>query len=253
MADSIRQMGENFWNVRGSFKIAGVIDVGTQTSLVRLKTGGFVLLDSYQADPEVMRELLELTDGGRNVTAIINLHPFHTMHVVAAAKAFPEARLFGTRRHVAREPALRWESVHSEDPELNGLFEQDLFFSVPRGVELIPQNESLHFSSVLAFHKLSKTLHVDDTLTYTRLPLIGGLRFHPSLASVLEKRSGAVADFRAWAEELAILCEEVEQLCPAHLKTLPKSREQGGAIDERVREALRKVENVLAKHQEKFG
>ena len=252
MADSIQQIGENFWNVRGSFKVAKLLDVGTQMSLVRQEAGGFVLLDSYQADHDVMREILELTDGGREVTAVINLHPFHTLHVAGIAKAFPDARLFGTRRHVAREPELRWESIHSEDPELTGLFGQDLYFSVPKGVELIPKNENLHFSSVLALHKLSKTLHVDDTLTYANLPLIGGLRFHPSLASVLEQRPGAVKDFRTWAEELIELCKGVEQLCPAHLKTLPDSRTHGGPIDERVREALNKVESVLAKHEAKF-
>lgn len=246
-------MGDDFWNVRGSFKVAGVLDVGTQMSLVRLLAGGFVLLDSYAAEPPVMREILELTDGGREVTAIINLHPFHTLHVASTAKAFPDARLFGTRRHVRREPNLRWEAVHSEDPELSGLFENDLYFSVPRGVELIPQKKHLHFSSVLALHKRSKTLHVDDTLTYADVPLLGGLRFHPSLASVLEKRPGAAAEFRSWAVELIELCKGVDHLCPAHLKKLPESRAQGGPIDERIRDALEKVQSVLSKHQAKYG
>lgn len=253
MTDIIRKLGENFWNVRGSFKVAGILDVGTQMSLVRLEAGGFILLDSYAAEPAVMREVLELTDGGRQVTAIINLHPFHTLHVPSTAKAFPDARLFGTRRHVRREPSLRWEAVHSEDPELNGLFGTDLHFTVPRGVELIPENELLHFSSVLALHKQSKTLHVDDTLTYADFPLIGGLRFHPSLGSVLEKRPGAAADFRSWAVELIELCKGVDHLCPAHLKKLPESRTQGSAIDERIRDALERVEGVLTKHQTKYG
>lgn len=246
-------MGESFWNVRGSFKVAGVLDVGTQMSLVRLQAGGFVLLDSYTADAAVMREILELTDGGRQVTAIINLHPFHTVHVASAAKAFPAARLFGTRRHVRRESNLRWETAHSEDPELNELFGQDFYFSVPRGVEMIPQNELRHFSSVLALHRPSKTLHVDDTLTYTDLPLVGGLRFHPSLGSVLEKRPGAAFDFRNWAAELIELCQGVDHLCTAHFKALPESRSEGGPIEERIRDALEKVETVLKKHQAKYG
>lgn len=253
MTDLIQKIGESFWNVRGSFKVAGVLDVGTQMSLVRLEAGGFVLLDSYAADHAVMREILDLTDGGRQITAIINLHPFHTLHVPGIAKTFPDARLFGTRRHVRLEPSLRWETVHSEDPELNGLFGRDLLFTVPRGVELVPENELLHFSSVLALHKQSKTLHVDDTLTYADLPLIGGLRFHPSLGSVLEKRAGAAAEFRSWAVELIELCKGVDHLCPAHLKKLPESRARGSAIDERVQDALKKVEGVLNKHQAKHG
>lgn len=253
VADSIQQMGENFWNIRGSFKVAKILDVGTQMSLVRLNTGEFVMLDSYQPGHDVMSVVRELTNDGRSLTAIINLHPFHTMHVAGVAEAFPHARLFGTRRHVAREPSLRWESVHSEDHEMNALFEGDLHFTVPRGVELIPENESLHFSSVLAFHRLSKTLHVDDTLTFANLPLVGGLRFHPTLARTLEKRTGAVRDFRSWAGELIELCKGVENLCPAHLKKLPASRAQGGPIEERVMEALHKVEGVLAKHEAIYG
>lgn len=253
MTDSIRQIGENFWNVRGSLKVAGILDVGTQMSLVRLEAGGFVLLDSYAADEAVKAEIFELTDGGRQVTAIINLHPFHTLHVLSTAKAFPDARLYGTRRHVRREPSLHWEATHSEDPELNGLFGKDFHFSVPRGVELIPDNELLHFSSVLALHKQSKTLHVDDTLTYANLPVIGGLRFHPSLGAVLEKRPGAAAEFRSWANELIELCKGVDYVCPAHLKTLPENRAEGGPIDERIRTALGKVESVIAKHQAKYG
>ena len=246
-------MGDGFWNVRGSLKVAGILDVGTQMSLVRLEAGGFVLLDSYAAEDAVMREILELTDGGRQVTAVINLHPFHTLHVSTTAKAFPDARLFGTRRHVRRDPELRWEPVHSEDPELGGLFGNDFYFSVPRGVELIPENEHLHFSSVLALHKRSKTLHVDDTLTYADIPLLGGLRFHPSLGAVLEKRPHAAAEFRNWAEELIELCKGVDHLCPAHLKKLPESRAEGGPIDERIRAALKKVEGVLSKHQAQYG
>lgn len=253
VTDTIQQIGEKFWNVRGSFKIGGLLDVGTQMSLVELDAGGFVLLDSYLAQPSVMEELRALTDGGRQITAVLNLHPFHTLHVASIAREFPDARLYGTRRHQHRAPELRWESTCTESPDFQPLFAPDLKFSVPRGVEFIPQDEKLHFSSVLAFHTRSKTLHVDDTLTYTKLPFLAGLRFHPSLAAVLEKRAGAVEDFRTWAAELIELCKQVEQVCPAHLKALPASRQEGGAIEERVQEALNKVDKVLAKHQAKFG
>ena len=39
MSGQFIRVSEGFWNIRGSFKIAGVIDVGTQASLVRLTSG----------------------------------------------------------------------------------------------------------------------------------------------------------------------------------------------------------------------
>lgn len=46
MADRIVEISEDFWNIRGSFKIGGLLDIGTQASLARLGDGRYVLLDS---------------------------------------------------------------------------------------------------------------------------------------------------------------------------------------------------------------
>jgi hypothetical protein len=45
MTGQLIHVADNFWNIRGSYRIGGVIDVGTQASLVRLANGKFVLLD----------------------------------------------------------------------------------------------------------------------------------------------------------------------------------------------------------------
>jgi len=47
MTGQLIHVADNFWNIRGSYRIGGVIDVGTQASLVRLANGKFVLLDCY--------------------------------------------------------------------------------------------------------------------------------------------------------------------------------------------------------------
>lgn len=36
MADSINDLGSGFCNIRGSFKVGGILDVGAQCSLVQL-------------------------------------------------------------------------------------------------------------------------------------------------------------------------------------------------------------------------
>src|SRR5690606_22240597 len=94
----MEQLAADFWTVRGSYRIAGVLDVGTQTSLVRRESGRFVPLDSY-ASPDAFSAIDALTEGGRSIEAIITLHPFHTLHCRAVHRHYPSAELIGTERH----------------------------------------------------------------------------------------------------------------------------------------------------------
>ncbi|MFZ1864018.1 MAG: hypothetical protein WAU39_07345 [Polyangiales bacterium] len=260
MRSTIRQIAPDFWNIRGSFKIAGLIDVGTQVSLVRRGNGRFVLLDAYSLPDEVDREVRSLTNGGKDIEAIVNVHPFHTIHVRSMHERFPAARLYGTARHRALFPELPWETTCAEDPELHALFAGDFEFSVPRGVDFISHDDKVHFSSVLVFHRSSGTIHVDDTLMYVRFPtvvrwvgLTDLVRFHPTLARALEKRPGAASDFRSWATELATRWRDAKNLCAAHTATLTAGQNRGPSIEARIHEALDKVVRTLDEHQRKYS
>lgn len=252
-------VGNGFWNIRGSFKVGGLVDVRTHCSLVRLASGGFVFLDAYALTDEVRRWVDAQTEGGKKVEAILNVHPFHTVYVRKAHRMYPDAKLFGTVRHQRELDDLEWEAPRTESEELAEMFSADFDFSVPRGVELVPEDENLHFSSVLAFHRASRTLHVDDTLNYAPMPKLlhglkkGVLRFHPTLGKVLERRAGAAADFRAWAEELIARLDEVDNLCTAHVGNLLAADNDGASIAERVRKAYGKLDGTLSKHESRYG
>jgi hypothetical protein len=250
MPDQLIEIGNGFWNVRGSFRIAGLFDVGTQTSLVRLKSGDFIMLDGYTLSPETEQRIRALTDGGRAVRAVLNLHPYHTLHVRRCLRPFPHAKLYGTHRHKQQAPELPWQELETTDAAFHALFADDLSFSVPRGVDFSPR-EGMHFASVLAFHAASKTLHVDDTLTWLNLPLFGGLRFHPTLRFVLQRRAGAAAEFHSWAEELVERCRDIEHLCTAHGRALPP--QPTPALAQRVRETLAGAQGMLRRHERKYG
>jgi hypothetical protein len=250
MTDHLIQIADGFWNIRGSFKLAGLIDIGTQASLVQLRSGDFVLLDSYKLTGDVAQQVRALTDQGRAVRAILNLHPFHTVHVTAAAEQFPNAQLYGTRRHKERASALRWQPLHTDDAALHEQFADDLSFTVPRGVDLIPKSSALHFASVLAVHKASGTLHVDDTLSWSSVPLLKGLKFHPTLRFALQKRPGAAAEFRSWAEALISSCGGIQHVCTAHSRELP---DKDQSVGDRVREALGSVSRMLDAHTRRHG
>ncbi len=254
------QIGADFWNIQGSFKIAGLIDIGTHVSLVRRASGRFLFLDGYTLSGEVEREVMALTDDGAAVEAVLHLHPFHTVHVEAMHRAFPGAKHYGTARHVAKAPEVPWEPLRTDEEELHELFADDLAFSVPAGVDLISANEQVHFSSVLALHRASQTLHVDDTLVYVRLPKLARvfgatdvLRFHPTLSQALEPRPGAAEDFRQWAEGLIADWSEVQNLCTAHIGVLTAERNQGAPIPARISAALDATKGTLRAHARRYG
>ncbi len=259
MSAKVIQIADSFWNIRGSFKIAGFIDIGTQASLVRLASGKFVFLDSYTLGGAVLKKVNQLTSDGKDVVAVLNLHPFHTIHVPWMHEHYPDAKHYGTARHLSKFPELKWQAGRTEDQKTQTKFAKDFEFSVPRGVEFISDDENVHFSSVLVFHPSSRTIHVDDTLMYIRLPMLlrflglpDALSFHPTLASVLEKRAGAVHDFRRWANELADNWQNAKHLCAAHTAALA-TKDQQVSIRDRIIEALDKVEPKLEKHERKYG
>ncbi len=259
MGDRWIEIGHGFWNLRGSFKIGGVVEIRTHISLVRLADGRFVFLDAYSLDDECRREADGLI-AGREVAGILNLHPFHTVHVARMHAQYPQARLYGTARHLQKFPDLPWEAQRCEDAAMHALFQDDLQFSIPAGVDFISRNENVHFSSVLAYHPASRTIHSDDTLMYLRMgPPFGWLgfsdsvRFHMTLGQALERRAGAAADFRNWAGELQANWQSAENLCTAHLDNLLATDNRGAGIPERIGGALQGVEKVLARHERKHG
>ena len=162
MTDKIHDLGAGFWNIRGTFRVGGVLNIGTQCSLIKLDSGRFVFLDSYELTGDVRDEVMALTNNGQDVEAVLNVHPFHTIHCAQMAKDFPQATFYGSRRHHKKIPEVQWaddlvesEAVAKRYPELK--------FSMSEGIHYISPNEMIHAGSLLAFHPASKSLHVDDT------------------------------------------------------------------------------------------
>lgn len=257
MSDRLIDLGDGFLTVRGSLRIGGIFDVGTQCSLVRLANGNFVFLDSYTLTDAIRAEVDALTDGGARVEAIINVHPFHTLHCEWMHRAFPQAKLYGTARHLEHLPDLPWESLRCEDDGLAQHYADDFAFSVPRGVVLVSDDESVHFSSVLMLHRASGTLHVDDTFVYLRkgfplnlLPFTGRLGFHPTLAKALEPRAGAADAFRDWAIGLGVDWADTRRIAAAHNAVLELDAKQ---LPDLIGAALGRVKPVLDAHRGQYG
>lgn len=253
----MQQLADEFWHIRGVFRIAHLVNVGTHMSLVRRPGGGFVLLDCYEPDQADLDALMALTDGGKAIVAVLNLHPFHTLHCAFVQRVLPHARLIGTRRHHAQSPQLRWDPALIEDGATQQAFADTFDFSIPAGVDFISADPSVHVGSVIARHRASRIVHVDDTINVLDLPALieqvlpgPKLRFHPKLADALEKRAGAADEYIHWATQLARDWADTGIVCAAHNGIDRLTDRSFGAA---IAAALETAAGVIDRHRETYG
>lgn len=253
----MEELAGNFWNIRGVFKVAGLIDLGTQMSLVQKDDGRFIVIDSYAPSEPDRNELRKLTADGEAIDAIINVHPFHTIHCRAIHEFAPKARLFGTRRHRQKAPDLPWMDQLIEEPSTQHIFAEDLEFAVPDGVDFVCPDENVHVASVLVRHRSSGIVHVDDTLNVIAAPGWLGrllpqsrLKFHPLLSRALREEPGAADAFEEWARKIADRWATTSIVCAAHstVRHLPPD-----GWRREVLAALAGVEGKLAAHRARHG
>ena len=257
MSQTIKQLAENFWNIRGDFKIAHMINIGTHMSLVRKPDGRFILIDAYEPDNLDRAELMILTDNGALIDTVLNVHPFHTVHCKFVHETLPHARLIGTRRHREQKPQLNWDPAPIEDIVTQQQFSDLLDFSIPAGLEFVPEDASVHASSVLVRHRQSGIVHVDDTLMYLVPPSLiklvapePRLRFHPKLANALQKRAGAADQFVRWARELARDWADTRIVCAAH-NGIARLNDQ--TFSQAIDDALEHASDTLQNHRNTFS
>lgn len=103
---------------------------------------------------------------------------------------------------------------------------RNIIFNFIVGAEYFnPRPEAInHFVSIFAYHKESKTLHVDDTLIYIEastwpfdlLWQPGSLIFNPSMIIGLNPNSDAPLQFYNWMIKM-LNDWDVENLCTAHI------------------------------------
>jgi len=253
----MQQLAETFWNLRGVYRVGGVLDIGTHMSVARRPDGRFVVVDGCALDDAQRDALMTLTGNGEQVDAVVHVHPFHTLHVEATQRLFPSARLHGTARHRRLFPALPWSEAPVEtwggDHPLADVFD----LSVPDGVDFACLDERVHVASVLVRHRHAGIVHVDDTFNVLAAPGVlrrvlpqSALRMHPLLARALKPEPGAADAYAAWARGLASRWADTRIVCAAHsaVRQLPV-----GGFAREVEAALARVARTLERHRARHG
>ncbi|KAJ3234847.1 hypothetical protein HDU78_005598 [Chytriomyces hyalinus] len=211
----IAEIAPGCFNLRAPFTVmAGMIDIGTHMSFIKLSSGKFVLLSTVQLDAQAKREIHDLTQGGDLIEAIIGTNPFHTLAFEQFYTLYPNAAYYGTPRHLRKFKEIPWAGCVT-DPSVLSRWMPDLALELTQGGEFDdPQPESTnHFAGVVAIHVPSKTMIVDDCFRVSRNPGfiergIFGRRdmevsFHWSLYNdALYKTPGAVQTFYDWVIHL---------------------------------------------------
>lgn len=248
MSDKIIDLGAGFWNIRGTFRLGGVLNIGTQCSLVKLASGQFVFLDSYTLTDEVRAQVMALTNNGQDVEAVLNVHPFHTVHCAQMAKDFPQAIFYGSSRHQKKVPEVQWAEDLVESDAVAERY-TELKFSMSQGIHYIAPNEMIHAGSLLVFHPASKSLHVDDTFMSPPTKLLEAvlpeLLLHPTTKKALKNEPNAGKQYCDWASNLAHDWRDVRNFCAAHSYLVKfKNGEFEKALLKAIAKARPKLENA---------
>jgi len=253
----MEKLADTFWNIRGVHRVGGLLDIGTQMSLAQRSDGRFVVIDGIDLDESQRGSLMELTGNGELVDAVVNVHPFHTLHVEATHRLFPGATLHGTARHHQSAPSLRWSPEPVEDWKADHPLAELFDLSVPDGVDFVCSDDRVHVASVLVRHRQTTIVHVDDTFNVIAAPgflrgvfPVSSLRMHPMLKQALQERAGAADAYAAWACALAERWSDTRIVCAAHsaVRHLP-----AGGFAREVGSALEKVSATLDSHRSRYG
>lgn len=159
-------VGPGFYNIRSSFKVFGLIEVGTHMSIIKLNSGKFLVIDTVELDDQLKSQIDALTNNGDLIEAVLATHPFHTVYFPAFYSLYPNAQYYGCPRHIRNITTITWKGNFNDEATLKLWETEQIYLRIPDGAEFVNPAESNHFSSVFVFHQPSRTIHVDDTIGF---------------------------------------------------------------------------------------
>jgi hypothetical protein len=131
--NELYEVANKFWNIRVNFKMfAGLVDLGSQMSLIQLNNGKFLVIDTVSLTEQTRAAIDRLTENGAKIEAVIGVHPFHTLAFPAFYEAYPKAPYYGTPRHLRRLTQIPWFGS-LEDSVVRQKWEPEVEMRIPAG------------------------------------------------------------------------------------------------------------------------
>jgi hypothetical protein len=233
----LKAFGDSFWNIRAEFRLKKIIDIGTHMSIVRLRNGKFLVIDTVPLEDGLKEEIDELTNHGENIEAVIATHPFHTLAFPPFYHAYPKALYYGTPRHLRIQKEIPWAGNIQEHLSK---WEDEVHMRIPDGSEFVQPlpEESNHFNAVLNISDPNFLLRIAGVRA-------NDLFFHPSVKGPgLYPTPEAPDQFKAWLENV-IRDWDFDNICVAHKDNLI------GGAKEKMITALANLQPTLDKLKER--
>eukprot|EP01039_Chlorochromonas_danica_P005635 gene5635-6215_t len=165
IASPLISVGTNFWNLRGSFLLFNLVEIGTHMSFIKLPTGKFLVINTVDITPAAKSAIDSLTNNGQLIEAVLATHPFHTIYFPSFHRLYPNTRYYGCPRHL-KKVSIPWTGSLVDPAILSSWEDQGVFLRVPDGTDILTPAEDNHLSCVFVFHRESRTIHIDDTIMY---------------------------------------------------------------------------------------
>eukprot|EP00640_Fibrocapsa_japonica_P003302 CAMPEP_0113938906 /NCGR_PEP_ID=MMETSP1339-20121228/5316_1 /TAXON_ID=94617 /ORGANISM="Fibrocapsa japonica" /LENGTH=311 /DNA_ID=CAMNT_0000942235 /DNA_START=71 /DNA_END=1006 /DNA_ORIENTATION=- /assembly_acc=CAM_ASM_000762 len=253
------EINPGFFRVAVKFPMAmGMIDIGSHMGLIRLDSGKFVAIDTVDPNAsipfngsagEIKHDIDLLTENGTLLEAVIATHPYHTLYFPPFYQLYPDAKYYGTPRHLRVQTDIPWVGSVA-DAAVLALYEPEIQMRIPPTGSSEFDNPlppaSNHFSN--AFVLSHGVLFNDDLLMYLENPkkrigfiasVLAGLKhdsllFHISMYKVgLRHTPDSAPKLIVWLEQL-LEDWDFEVIASAHngvLKSNAKAR-IGALLDE---------------------
>jgi len=77
-------------------------------SVVELPDNKYIVIDTVTLEPELKQSLDTLTDRGKNLVAVLCVHPLHSLSLNAFYHMYPNAKYYGCPRHLEKFKNIQW-------------------------------------------------------------------------------------------------------------------------------------------------
>jgi hypothetical protein len=171
---------EDLWTVDHELRLPMRIPYPTRMTVVRVSDGSLVLISPVPIDDALAQELAALGP----VSHLLAPNLLHHLHLAAAQKRYPEARVQGASGLAKKEPDLRIEPL---DIERFAALRSTL---AAESIEGVPK-----ISETVLFHRPSRTLVVTDLLFNIETPP----SWTTSVLLSMTGTRGRLAQSRVWS------------------------------------------------------